>query len=141
MTALDESPQSMANRASGAECSDAYQKVVLTFHQTWRVIECKRGLQWILQYRNRAERLAKDAWRGRSFCHTQEALVGVCEAHAGPLDALSRIVLAGLPERFPEKQNAPGGRTTKSVLPICALAAHTTECGEASSAELHNELS
>ena len=83
------------------------------------MIACRHGIQWILQYRNRAETVARDVWRGRSYCRTKGALIRVCEYHAGPIAPDARVVLNGLPEWFPEKQNAPG-RITGSVSTGCA---------------------
>jgi hypothetical protein len=101
-----------------AETSDDYPKVV-TLNSRWRVIACRHGIQWILQYRNRAETVARDVWRGRSYCRTREALIRVCDDHAGIIDPDARATLEGLPARFPEKQNAPG-RITGSVSTNCA---------------------
>ena len=99
-----------------AESSDDYPDVVAILNERWRVIGCRHGIQWVLQGRNRAERVARDGWRGRSFCHTKEALIRVCDAHAGLIDPDGRAILAGLPERFPETQSAPE-RTSDSVSP------------------------
>jgi len=48
-----------------------------------------------------------------------QALIRVCDHHAGMIDPGARATLAGLPEWFPEKQNAPG-RITGSVSTNCA---------------------
>ena len=86
-----------------AEFADNYQ-VVARLNVRWRVIECRDGIQWILQYGNRAETVARDGWRGRSYCRTKEALLRVCDYHAGVIDRDAAEILAGLPDRFPEKQ-------------------------------------
>ena len=65
----------------------------------WRVIECRDGIQWILQGRNQAETVAGSDWRGRSYCRTRAALIRCCEALCGPLPNLSQIEV--LPDRFP----------------------------------------
>jgi len=59
-----------------AESADSYP-VVVRLNGRWRVIACRHGVQWILQYRNRAETVARDVWRGRSYCRTREALIRV----------------------------------------------------------------
>jgi hypothetical protein len=92
-----------------AESSDAYP-VVARLNARWRVIACRHDMQWILQYRNRAETVARDIWRGRSYCRTKEALIGVCDRHAGAIDLEARATLAGLPDWFPEKQAGTGYR-------------------------------
>jgi hypothetical protein len=101
-----------------SESSDDYP-VLVTLNGRWRVIACRHGIQWILQYRNRAETVARDVWRGRSYCRTRNALIRVCDEHAGTIGAGARVTLEGLPEWFPEKQNAPG-RITGSVSTNCA---------------------
>ena len=83
-----------------AESSDDYPDVVAILNGRWRVIGCGNGIQWILQYRNRAKTVARDGWRGRSYCHTKEALIRVCDAHAGRIDPESRAILAALPDRI-----------------------------------------
>ena len=101
-----------------AESADNYP-IVATLNARWRVIACRHGIQRVLQYRNRSETVATDVWRGRSYCRTREALIRVCDYHAGAIDPGTRAILEGLLERFPEKQNAPG-RITESVSSKCA---------------------
>ena len=55
-----------------SESSDDHP-VLVTLNGRWRVIACRHGIQWILQYRNRAETVARDVWRGRSYCHQKRA--------------------------------------------------------------------
>jgi hypothetical protein len=95
-------------RSVKAESADSYP-VVARLNARWRVIACRHGIQWILQYRNRAETVATDAWRGRSYCRTKEALIRVCDAHVGEIDPEAEAILARLPARFPEQQKAHGG--------------------------------
>jgi hypothetical protein len=83
-----------------AESSNDYPDVVTILNHRWRVITCRHGIQWILQYRNRAETVARDSWRGRSYCRTKEALIRVCDAHAGCITPESRAVLDALPGRL-----------------------------------------
>jgi hypothetical protein len=101
-----------------AESSDDYP-VIVKLNDRWRVIACRHGVQWVLQYRNRAQTVARDVWRGRSYCRTKEALVRACDTHAGAIDPGARNILEGLPAWFPENQNAPG-RISGSVLTNCA---------------------
>jgi hypothetical protein len=63
----------------------------------WRVIECHDGIQWILQARNRAETVARDVWRGRSYCRTREALVRCCDAYCDAIEPAGRAALEALP--------------------------------------------
>jgi hypothetical protein len=100
------------------ESAGDYSKAVATLNDSWRVISCRDGIQWILQYRNRSQTVARDAWRGRSYCRTREALIRVCDIHAGLIRYDARVVLAGLSECFPEKQSVRG-QTSESVFPLC----------------------
>lgn len=112
-------------RSVKAECADAYP-IVAKLNDRWRVIACRHGIQWILQYRNRAETVARDGWRGRSYCRTKEALIRVCDCHAGNIEPAARAILNELPDWSPEKQNAPG-RITGSVSTYCARRHDYTE--------------
>ena len=72
-----------------AESDPAYPNIRL--NDRWRVIVCRDGIQRILQARNRSETVARDAWRGRSYCcSTREALIGCCDRYCGPIDAARR---------------------------------------------------
>lgn len=96
-------------RGRRPKSSDEYTDLVANLNDRWRVIGCRDGVQWILQYRNRrhgAETVAKDVWRGRSYCRTKEALIRVCDTHTGGINKEARDILAGLPEWLPEKQTA-----------------------------------
>jgi hypothetical protein len=66
----------------------------------WRVIACRDGIQWILQYRNRAETVSRSDWRGRSYCRTREALILCCDRYCGEIDPLAAATLQTLPERI-----------------------------------------
>ena len=57
-----------------AESADSYGRVVAQLNARWRIIECRHGLQWILQHRGSPERPRTDDWRGRSYARTSEAL-------------------------------------------------------------------
>jgi hypothetical protein len=74
------------------ESYDEYYRAIAQLDQNTRVIECKDGIQWIVQRR------AGDAWRGVSFCRTKEALLR-CVREWVPGE---HPVLAVLPDRFPE---------------------------------------
>ena len=87
---------------STRETADDYTGVVAMLNEDWRVIECRDGIQWILQHRGSPKRLRKDDWRGRSFCRTSEALRRCARLHAGPVTAAAARQLLALPDRFPE---------------------------------------
>jgi hypothetical protein len=108
-------------RPRPAESSDDYTDVVAILNDRWRVMASREGIQWILQYRNRAETVAGDVWRGRGYCHTGEALIRACDAHAGSVDPESRTILVGLPEWFPEA-NKVFGDTTRGLAGLTGAA-------------------
>jgi hypothetical protein len=85
---------------SVAESDDSYPSALAVLNSSWRVIICRHRTQWILQYRNRAETVARHVWRGRSFCRTKEALIRCCDEHAGQIDPAARMTLAALPQRI-----------------------------------------
>lgn len=88
---------------SGRETADNYTDVVVMLNEDWRVIECRDGIQWILQYRGSPKRSRKDDWRGRSYCRTSEALRRCARLHAGPIRPPALDQLLALPDRFPER--------------------------------------
>jgi hypothetical protein len=83
-----------------AESSAAYTDVVAVLNDHWRVVASGNGIQWVLQYRNRAETVAGDVWRGRSYCRTREALTRCCDEYVERMDPSARVLLATLPERL-----------------------------------------
>lgn len=85
---------------SVAESDNSYPGALAVSNYGWRVIECRHGIQWILQYRNRAETVARHGWRGRSYCRTKEALIRCCDEHAGQINPAARMTLMALPERI-----------------------------------------
>jgi len=82
---------------TNAETADDYPHIVVVLNDGWRVIECRAGVQWILQHRNRAKTVARDGWRGRSYCRTRDALIR-CTRHAGAIEPVVLAVLASLPD-------------------------------------------
>jgi hypothetical protein len=78
------------------ESSDGYGRVVAVLNPKWRVIECRDGIQWILQSRDSLK--PEVVWRGRSYCRTKEALLRVCALHAGEINPTAAAVLAALHE-------------------------------------------
>ena len=70
------------------ECSDEYPPVVLT--DKVRVIECRHGIQWIVQIAHGGQ------WHSHSFCRNRDALVELCVRRG--LDDDDIAVLRALPE-------------------------------------------
>jgi hypothetical protein len=80
------------------ETSSAYPALYLNPRR--RVIVCRDEVQWILQYRNRAETVARADWRGRAYCTTREALIACCDRYCGEVDPNVIRALQALPEKF-----------------------------------------
>lgn len=56
---------------SHRESDDNYARIVASLNNRWRVILCKDGLQWVLQWK----RKSSDKWDGHSFCQARDALL------------------------------------------------------------------
>jgi hypothetical protein len=97
-------------KCSKSEEVDDYHAVVARLNETWRVIVCAAGLQWVLQ-RRRGERRGSARWEGRSYCRTSEALNRVSRKLAGPIDPIAAAILASLPEQTAEIRVRDGGTT------------------------------
>jgi hypothetical protein len=87
------------------ESAEGYSFVVAVLNGKWRIIECRDGLQWILQSRDTLRALPTTVWRGRSYCRSKEALLRVSAAHAGAIDPTVAAILASLPERIAMHQD------------------------------------
>lgn len=85
------------NGGGQKESADNYQRVVAPLNARWRVIECRDGLQWILQ-RIDGERHGRTRWTGRSYCRTRDGLKRACRDHAGEIDANAMAALERLPD-------------------------------------------
>jgi hypothetical protein len=84
---------------SKSEEADDYHAVVARLNESWRIIVCAAGIQWILQ-RRAGERHGKARWEARSFCRTSEALNRLSRRRAGVIDPAAAAILASLPERI-----------------------------------------
>src|SRR5262245_23488791 len=60
--------------AASNEEADNYRAVVAILNPRWRIIECRNGIQWILQ-RSAGLRHGKTRWEGRCYCRTRECLL------------------------------------------------------------------
>jgi hypothetical protein len=75
----------------------------LSLNDRCRLIECRDGIQWIVQHRNcrsDAETVSSSDWRGRSYCRTRDGLIACCDRLCGPIDPAARVALVALPDRF-----------------------------------------
>ena len=82
------------------ECADDYDRLVVKLSNDWRIIECRDGIQWILQRQGSPKGSRKDDWRARSYCRTSEALRRCTRYHAGKVDVSALEALASLPAQI-----------------------------------------
>ena len=80
------------------EISEFYTGVIAYLNPRWRVIICKDGRQFILQYRS-SKHMNKGMWLGKSYPTTREALRCVCSSRGLLSDPKARAELEALPER------------------------------------------
>ena len=85
---------------SHRESDTGYRAVVAVLNDRWRVIECRDGIQWILQRQDAARSLHGAPWRGRSYCRTRAALIRDVGRHAGEISPAAMAILEALPERL-----------------------------------------
>jgi len=74
-----------------------YRAVVAQLSARWRVVECRDGVQWILQ-RFDGTRHGRARWTGRSYCRTREGLKRACRTSLGELSTYQLAMLDCLPE-------------------------------------------
>jgi hypothetical protein len=96
-----------------SEEADDYHAVVAQLSDSWRVIICRAGIQWILQHREGA-RHGRARWTGRSYCRTSEALNRLSRKHAAHLRPDAAAILAALPERIEE----PAPNAAAQAVPV-----------------------
>jgi len=89
------------------ESGDIYDRVVVRLNEKWRVVECRAGIQWILQRRKSAS--DGGGWSSRSFCRTSEAIRRLARQHAKPIDPEALVVLDRLPEWIEEVDHLHDG--------------------------------
>jgi hypothetical protein len=82
------------------ESAEDYGRIVVRLNPRWRVTVCRQGIQWILQYRSRAETVPNGDWRGRSYCRTSEALRRCSREYAGSIDPAAAATMAALREQI-----------------------------------------
>ena len=76
-----------------------YPAVVAVISSGWRVIECRDGIQWILQ-RLAGKRHGQPRWEGKQYLRTKDALIRAVHRSVGQIDDNALRVLAALPERL-----------------------------------------
>ena len=81
------------------ESDDGYQPVVAYLNSRWRVIECRDGIQWILQHVD-GKRHGRARWAGRSYLRTRDGLIASCRRSLPEIDPSALAILHSLPERI-----------------------------------------
>lgn len=89
-------PSFQKGAVSNREEADDYRRVVVVLNSDWRIIECRDGIQWILQRRS-GERRGQPRWASRKYNRNKEALIRNVHALAGEIDPAVREVLDMLP--------------------------------------------
>ena len=78
-------------------------KHVFMFSADWcpdcRIIECRDGIQWILQ-RRKGQSSGRPEWRGQCFCRTRAGLLICIREKCGPVDTDAMALARCLPERM-----------------------------------------
>ena len=77
---------------SNRESADHYHTIIEKT-ETHRVILCREGLQWIIQFRS-GKTVAGPRWRSISYCTTREALTRLWPQVTG------QALLTDIPERI-----------------------------------------
>ena len=80
------------------ESADDYSWVLIEFFADCRLILCKHGKQWIVQFRS-AKKPNKGVWVGRKHATTKTALLVICSALNLVRDTSVAQKVLTLPER------------------------------------------
>ena len=86
------------------ETSDLYHGLVAQLTPDLRVVECKDGIQWIIQRREKGH--AKRPWRGLAYCTTRAALLRLGGGLEPRVDPEAWASLEALPERMGGRPHA-----------------------------------
>jgi hypothetical protein len=79
------------------EEADAYPAIVAKLNSTWRVIECRDRIQWILQ-RRAGKRHGQPRWDGRCYCRTRDGLLRRVRELASEIEPVASAFLKNLPD-------------------------------------------
>lgn len=88
-----DAPSAMCHR----EEADNYDRVLVRIGADWRIIECKDGLQYILQ-RAAGERRGGARWRCVAYHRTRDTLPEACHRRGAFLDPIRMAEIARLRE-------------------------------------------
>lgn len=90
------SSRSLRSVKTSHESSDDYRGLVVQLNPLWRVVECRDGIQWIVQ-RSDGMRDGRRRWTGRSYFRSRDALIRACRALVGSYEATAIDTLESLP--------------------------------------------
>ena len=99
------SPRSSHRTRLGKECSESsgdYRHIVLMISSKWRIIECRQGLQWIIQ-KCQGIRYGTTRWESKKYLLSREGLVKACQRLNLNLDSNSVVALKKLPKSIQKK--------------------------------------
>lgn len=98
-TRLQNNRVSSQQMHSRRETSDDYDDVVLLLAPRWRVIKCRKAIQWIIQ---KKEASHAGPWRGVSYHTCRDSLLRTCGSLNLLSAALEEQLLNALPSSFRE---------------------------------------
>lgn len=81
------------------ETADSYNQIVARLSDSWRVVVCKDGIQWILQ-RTDAQRSGQARWKAVGYFQSSDTLQRVSRTACQDSDAFALAVIAALPKRI-----------------------------------------
>jgi hypothetical protein len=84
-------------RKGHREEADNYPAIVAMLNTGWRVIECRDGIQWIVQ-RLAGKRHGQPRWEGRRYCRTRQGLLRSVHDCCGPMDTAALAIVESLPD-------------------------------------------
>lgn len=88
------------------ESNGFYAKVVVQASDRWRLILCARGLQWIIQ---KKERSHAGPWRGSKYVTSRCALIKACGRLGLLSDPATEAALLALPEHVSQLEKITHG--------------------------------
>lgn len=100
-----QSPRSSHRTLLRKECSESsgdYRHIVLMISSKWRIIECRQGLQWIIQ-KCQGIRYGTTRWEGKKYFISRDGLVTACQRLNLNLDTDTNLVLKELPKYIHKK--------------------------------------
>ncbi len=72
---MSEMLTSSSTKPNRREGDEAYSKVIVVITDRIRIVECRDGIQWILQKRVSAKTATKAQWRGLKYHRSREDLI------------------------------------------------------------------